>query len=133
VQDNNPQPSISRLQFLFNAGDSPYGTLIVAAVVVLIVWGLVNLVVRNRNSIVAQVFLSYLPLVMALCGSLSAYQEFTVLATSEIAPKPSELGRVMSLAIACGILGSVGTLVPGMLGVIALMLHPGNPRTEVHV
>lgn len=105
-------------------GSGPQGTLIMLLGFVLFVWGVVNLLlVKNRTVLLLHCLFSYLPLVVALVAIVDASQDYARMAASETAPKPSELAVAVSVAIGCGILGSIATLGSGILGYLSLCLR----------
>ena len=111
-----------------------YGILIIGLGLFLTVWAFVNLVVvRNRVVVLVQVFLSFLPLLVCLLALSRATQEFMIMGRSGTAIEASKLAQSISLALVCGILGPLATLLPALLGLVKLSLlcrhdHQNPPR-----
>ncbi len=110
------------LWWLLWGGDG-YGLLILALGLLLSVWAFLNLaLVRNRAVVLVQVFLSFLPLLVTLLAVSRATQELSVIALSEVGPKPSEFAESASLGLTCGILGPLATLLPALVGLAKVAL-----------
>ena len=109
-------------------GAGGLGIVVILLGLVLTAWGVFNLFkVRSRILLLLQAFLSFAPLVAGLTGMLSRYAEFSQLAASPTAPKPGVLGETITGVFACGVLGGLATIVPALIGTLALGLKAGRP------
>jgi len=115
--------------FLFYLG----ATLGKSPVVVLLcgiacVWGIVNLIRRQRSSMIpAQLGFSLLPGFVAfllLCGRAGHFHR---LASGVEIVKPHEMGNIVNAGLAHGFAGIVGVTLPVMIGVLAMVMsRPGE-------
>ncbi|QDU40931.1 hypothetical protein Mal4_52940 [Maioricimonas rarisocia] len=115
---------------LLRAGEG-YGLFILGLGFLSTLWGGVNLLLRapGRANVLIQAFASLLPAVVGVFGVLASYEQFAVLAMSDVAPKPSEIAMVVSRAMACGLFGPLATIVPVSLGLFGLLkaAHRATP------
>lgn len=111
------QDSQSTAAFFLQAGSTP---ILLGFGIVLGIWGLANLVRSSgRTSILSQSLLSLLPAVISLVLLLGAYHDFSALATSTEAPKPTQIASVIGRSFSVGIVGLISTCVPLALGIFA--------------
>jgi hypothetical protein len=87
----------------------------------LTVWGLYNVFfVRNAAVLTLQALLSFVPALIASVGALYAFFAFAQLASAQSPEPPATYAAVVSMGIACGILGPLVSFVSGSLGILAL-------------
>lgn len=88
---------------------------------ILTVWGLVNLFfVRSPALLTLQALLSFVPGLLSIVGAFYAFFAFANLASAQSPEPPSAYAAVVSMGIACGILGPLVSFLAGSLGVLAL-------------
>jgi hypothetical protein len=105
---------------LFEAGGF-LSALIILLGLLLVVWGVLNLALaRSRIVFLVHGLLCFVPLLLGLAGMCRGYSQFAAMVMSPAAPKPVEVARTMSFAMASGIFGSIATMVPAALCFIAI-------------
>jgi hypothetical protein len=110
----------SLLLFLLREGGGA-GLALAALGVLLTVWGFINLgFVTRRGTLVTQALVSFLPLSLAFVGMCVYFSRFMELAAAPGSSRPEDVARTMSLLIILGLTGSVSTIVPAVIGIIAL-------------
>ena len=111
---------ISPLRFLLFSG----GFFLLAFGLVLTLWGLWN-VLRPHSfvKILSQLALSVLPGMVAMVAIYLAAADFMELADSETAPKPAALATTVGPMFSYGFVGLLATIVPVLLGVVAIRKH----------
>lgn len=84
-------------------------------------WGLWNVYFRSRPRVIlAQIVLSLFTGIGAAIAIYVAAAEFSELAAAETAPKPAALAGVVGRAMAYGFVGLFATILPVLLGAMAL-------------
>jgi hypothetical protein len=97
------------------------GLAILALGIVLAIWGLINLLaVRNWTVLTVQALLSLLPALLGAWAIQRAMSTFLVMAVAEQAPKPSDMAKVISFGMVCGLWATLGTALSAGLGILAL-------------
>jgi hypothetical protein len=120
-QASPPSFPVSPLVLLLQNASAPLVLALLLLGGLLTAWGLYNVVfVRNPALLTLQALLSFVPGLISTVGALYAFFAFADLATSQSPEQPATYAVIISMGIACGILGPLVSLVAGSLGVLAL-------------
>lgn len=118
---------LSPLPFFLHAGGLP----LLAFGIVFSVWGLWNIFrPRSATPILSQVVLSLIPGMIAMVAIYFAYTEFIKMASATTPPKPAVIAGVAGRAMSYGFIGLLSTIIPVLLGVVALRKHLQSLRNE---
>lgn len=118
---------LSPIQFFLFAGGLP----LLACGITFSLWGLWNIVrPRNASPILSQIVLSLIPGIIAMAGIYVACTEFTEMASLTTPPKPAVFAGVAGRAMSYGFMGLLSTIVPVLLGVVAVRKHLQSLRNE---
>lgn len=132
------ESSISPIVWLLQNASAPLVLTLLLLGGLLTVWGLYNVFfVRNPAVLTLQALLSFVPSLFAATGALYAFFAFANLASAQSPEPPDTYAAVISMGIACGVLGPLVTFVAGSLGVLGLAKvafarkdSPGMPETS---
>jgi hypothetical protein len=110
----------SLLLFLLKVGGGA-GIGLVALGGLLTLWGLINLgFVKRRGALVSQALLSFLPISLAFVGMCVSAFRLLDMATAPRSTRPEVVADTMAFALILGLFGSASTVVPALLGIVAL-------------
>lgn len=119
---------LSPLRFLLSTSGTP----LIASILLFSLWAIWNVFKPPQEPwMLAQIVLSLIPGVATLFAIYAAAAEFADLAMAETAPKPAELEAATGRAMSYGFVGLLSTIVPILLGAIALRSQlPLRKRTQ---
>ena len=113
--------SVSPVVSLLQNASAPLVLTLLVLGTLLTAWGLYNVFfVRNPVVLTLQALLSFVPGLISTVGALYAFFAFAELASAQSPEPPATYAAVVSMGIACGILGPLVSFVAGSLGVLAL-------------
>lgn len=118
---------LSPLQFLLAAGGLP----LLSFGIVFSIWGIWNIFrPTSTTSILSQLVLSLIPGIIAMAAIYFACTEFTAMASATTPPAPAVLAGTAGRAMSYGFMGLLSTILPVLLGVVAIRKHVGGLRNE---
>lgn len=85
---------------------------------------------RSATPILSQVVLSLIPGTIAMVAIYFAHTEFMKMASATTPPKPAVIAGVAGRAMSYGFIGLLSTIIPILLGVVALRKHLQSLRNE---
>ncbi len=112
--------TMSVFRFLLLAGGMP----VLAFGLVLSLWGLWNIFQpRSTFQTLSQLVLCSVPGIIAMFAIYLACMDFSEMATAEVPPKPATFAAVAGRAMSFGFFGLMSTVVPMLLGAVAIRKH----------
>ncbi|HEV7279802.1 MAG TPA: hypothetical protein VGN57_06270 [Pirellulaceae bacterium] len=115
------ESSVSPIMFLLQNASAPLVLTLLVLSAGLTVWGLVNVFfVRSPALLTLQALLSFVPGLLSIVGGFYAFFAFANLASAHSPEPPAAYAAVVSMGIACGIFGPLGSFLAGSLGILAL-------------
>lgn len=124
---------MSVFRFLLLAGGMP----LLAFGLILSLWGLWNIFQpRSTFQILSQLVWCSVPGIIAMVAIYLACMDFSEMAAATKPPKPATFAAVAGRAMSFGFFGLMSTIVPMLLGAVAIRRHcsllTGNPEHNSH-